>query len=205
VAKVVQTLEALDPEWEDTLMIVCSDHGHETVESMISIEEALVEAGLKEGLESNEVVVAPQGTAALIYLSEAAKPRCDALADFLETRSWVGGVYAGEALEQVGMRAEHSLALAIDMAKLERSNEFGVQGYSYMARDPKGSKDYTGLGQHGGMGANEQRPFMFARGKGLAANGEAPGGSSPVDIAPTILRHLGLPGGNLDGRPLQGD
>ena len=204
VAKVVETLEAQDPEWEETLMIVCSDHGHETVHCMISIEEALVEAGLKEGLESNEVVVAPQGTAALIYLSEAAKPRRAALADFLETQSWVGEVYAGEALEQVGLRAEHSLALAIDMAKLERSNEFGVPGYSYMARDPKRSKDYTGLGQHGGLGANEQRPFMLARGKGLAGDGEAPGNTSPVDIAPTILRHLGLPGDDLDGNDMDG-
>ena len=100
------------------------------------------------------------------------------------------------------MRREHSLALAIDMAKLERSNEFGVQGYSYMARDPKAGKDYTGLGQHGGLGANEQRPFMLARGGGLAPWPETPRATSPVDIAPTILRHLGLPGNNMDGSPL---
>ena len=59
-------------------------------------------------------------------------------ADPILHETWVDG----EALEQVGLRAEHSLALAIDMAKLERSNEFGVPGYSYMARDPKGSKDF---------------------------------------------------------------
>ena len=205
VAKVVETLEAQDPEWENTLMIVCSDHGHETVHSMINIEEALVEAGLKEGLDSTEVVVAPNGTAALIYLSEAATPRCAELACFLESQSWVGNVYAGEALGQLGMRPEHSLALAIDMAKLERRNEFGVPGYSYMARDPKGSKDYTGLGQHGGLGDNEQRPFMFARGAGLARGTEEPRITSPVDIAPTILQHLGLPGEEMDGSSLHGD
>lgn len=204
VARVVETLQSLDPEWENTLMIVCSDHGHETVECMINIEEALVEARLKEALDSSDVVVAPQGSAALIYLSEAALPRCEDLASFLSGQDWVAGVYAGDALEQVGLRADNSLALAIDMAKLERSNDFGVPGYTYVALNRNMPKDYTGLGQHGGLGANEQRPFMIARGGGLALGTPEQGETSPVDIAPTILRHLGLPSKDMDGRPLNG-
>jgi predicted AlkP superfamily pyrophosphatase or phosphodiesterase len=204
VARVVETLQSQDPEWENTLMIVCSDHGHESVESMINIEEALVEAGLKESLDSSDVVVAPQGSAALIYLSEAARQHCEDLAAFLSAQIWVAGVYAGEELEQVGLREENSLALAIDMAKLDRSNDFGVPGYTYVALNRNMAKDYTGLGQHGGLGANEQRPFMIARGGALGLGTSEQGETSPVDIAPTILQHLGLPSGNMDGRPLNG-
>lgn len=203
VAKVVETVAAMDPEWERTLMIVCSDHGHETVEKMICIEDELVAAGLKAAPDSGDVVVAPQGTAALIYLSDDAMPRSGDLADFLEGQSWVAKVYAGEALEQVGMRADNSLALAIDLAKIERSNEFGVAGYSFHALDRNGDTDYTGLGQHGGLGANEQRPFMLARGGGLAPEAKERI-TSPVDIAPTILKHLGLPHEGMDGEPLDG-
>jgi arylsulfatase A-like enzyme len=204
VARVVKTLQALDPQWENTLMIVCSDHGHETVERAIHIEAALVEAGLKAALDSTDVVVAPNGSAALVYLSEQAKPRGEAIAAFLERQEWTARVYAGEALRELGLHPHNALALAIDMGKLDRSNEFGVPGYSYIALNTMVDTDYTGLGQHGGMGAYEQLPFMLARGGGMAAGTQEDDPTSPVDIAPTIMRHLGLAHDGMDGRALNG-
>ena len=204
VARVVNTLQALDPQWENTLMIVCSDHGHETVERAIHIEAALVEAGLKAALDSTDVVVAPNGSAALVYLSEQAKPRGEAIATFLERQEWTARVYAGEALRELGLHPDNALALAIDMGKLDRSNEFGVPGYSYIALNTMVDTDYTGLGQHGGMGAYEQLPFMLARGGGMAAGTQEDDPTSPVDIAPTIMRHLGLAHDGMDGRALNG-
>ncbi len=57
------------------------------------------------------------------------------------------------------------------------------------------------FGQHGGLAANEQRPFLFATGGGFAA-GRRTAPSSLVDIAPTVLRHLVLPHDGMDGAPL---
>jgi hypothetical protein len=68
-------------------------------------------------------------------------------------------------------------------------------------RDPAEPKDNMGFGQHGGLAANEQQPFLIATGGGFApGRREAP--SSLIDIAPTVLRHLGLPHEDMEGAPL---
>ncbi len=59
-----------------------------------------------------------------------------------------------------------------------------------------------GGGQHGGLGAYEQHPFLIVRGGGFGAGVESGGETSAIDLAPTILRHLGLPSGGMDGKPL---
>jgi hypothetical protein len=76
-----------------------------------------------------------------------------------------------------------------------------VPGHSHIVRDSLEPKDCTGFGQHGGLGRNEQRPFLFISG-GRFAPGTRPGRSSLIDIAPTALRHLGLPAAGMDGRAL---
>jgi hypothetical protein len=76
-----------------------------------------------------------------------------------------------------------------------------VPGHSHIIRDALEPKDCTGFGQHGGLGRNEQRPFLFVAGGGFAP-GTYRGRSSLVDIAPTALRHLGLSVAGMDGQPL---
>ena len=82
-----------------------------------------------------------------------------------------------------------------------RVNPHGVPGHSHFVRDSPEPKECTGFGQHGGLGSNEQRPFLFASGGGFVP-GVYHGPSSLVDIAPTVLQHLGLGMAGMDGRPL---
>ena len=49
---------------DDILLIVMSDHGHETVSGVIDIEAELIAAGLKSGPDSSDVVSMANGTAA---------------------------------------------------------------------------------------------------------------------------------------------
>ena len=83
----------------------------------------------------------------------------------------------------------------------DRSNPYGVPGHSRIVRDPLEPKEMTGFGQHGGLGQNEQSPFLFISGGGFAA-GARHSPSSLIDIAPTVLRHLGFAADGLDGQPL---
>jgi hypothetical protein len=76
-----------------------------------------------------------------------------------------------------------------------------VPGHSHIVRDSLEPKDCTGFGQHGGLGRNEQRPFLFVSGGGFVP-GVRHSRSSLIDIAPTVLRHLGLAADGMDGRPL---
>jgi hypothetical protein len=75
----------------------------ETVDETIDLDTLLVEAGLKAAAGSSDVVVAPNGTAALIYFAGPAGPRVREIARFLETQDWVGRALIGSGLAEVGL------------------------------------------------------------------------------------------------------
>jgi hypothetical protein len=146
------------------------------------------------------VVVAPNGTAGLVYRSTSAKAGVDDLTAFLRAQDWVSRVFAGDELARVGLPSD-DLAAAITLRTEDRVNPFGIRGYGDIVEDIDG-KDYTGFGQHGGFGPNEQRPFLFVRGGGFTA-GTRGDRVCHVDIAPTLLQHLGRGYDGMDGRPLR--
>lgn len=201
VQHVLQTLDARG-DGEETLLIAGSDHGMETTGRTIPLDQVLVEAGLKAAPDSRDVVVAPNGTAALISRSRAAKATVEDLRRFLEGEDWVGRVLAGPELAARGLPVDEALAIAVALRADDRPNEFGVRGYSDIVLDPESTLDYTGCGQHGGLGPNEQRPFLFVRGAGFVPGRRDDADVSPLDIAPTVLHHLGLAWAGVDGRPL---
>ena len=122
--------------------------------------------------------------------------------DAVHGREWAGQVIAADALSSVGQAPANGLAFAISMRATDDVNEFGVAGTSLVAKPHFGKPDRFGCGQHGGLGAQEQAPFLMCVGQGFAPGiDERP--TSVVDVAPTVLRHLGLECEGLDGRPLQ--
>ena len=201
VRRVAETVASLDPTGERTLFLVGSDHGMETVDETIDLDALLVNAGLKAAAGSSDVVVAPNGTAALLYFADPAGPLVGRIARFLETQDWVGRTFVGGALAEIGLPTGSAAQIALTLKPDERANPHGVPGHSHIVRDSLEPKDCTGFGQHGGLGSNEQRPFLLASGGGFAS-GIYHGRSSLVDIAPTVLRHLGLDEAGMDGRPL---
>jgi len=201
VRRVAETVAALDPQGERILFIVGSDHGMETVDETIDLDALLVEAGLKRAAGSSDVVVAPNGTAALLYFGDPAGALVGKVARFLDDQAWLGRAFVGDALAEAGLPTGTALQIALTLKPDERENPHGVSGHSHIVRDSLEPKDCTGFGQHGGLGRNEQRPFLFLSGGGFIA-GTHTSRSSLVDIAPTILRHLGLEATEMDGRPL---
>lgn len=202
-ARVVEALRATGDDW---LLLFGSDHGHETVAEVVDVEAALVEAGLKSSASSRDVVVCSNGTAALIYLDPAvAAARRDALGAFLRAQPWAGAVFGPEALGAVGQAPDHGLGFAVAMRAEETAvNAHGVPGLARAVKPAEGKPDRLGCGQHGGLGAFETAPVLCAEGQGFAAGAKVDAPSAITDIAPTVLRHLGLDPAGCDGRPLQG-
>lgn len=200
-AAVKETVEVLRARGDDVLLMIASDHGHETVDEIIPVEDLLVEAGHKASADSSDVVFASSGMGALVYLSDAASDRRDSIARWLGTQRWCGEVYVGKSLGHVGLTAHGNLAIAFSMAKRDVNNRFGVRGFGHVAGDRFMSTDAPGLGQHGGLGPYETNPFLIVDG-GRFVPGPTEFPSGNVDIAPTILRHLGVADAEMDGNPL---
>ena len=201
VRRVADTVAELDPAGEDILFVVGSDHGMETVDQTIDLDGLLIGAGLKREPASPDVVVAPNGTSALLYFADPEGGLVGQAARFLETQAWVGRTFTGSELAAVGLPTNSPMQVAITLRPDERANPHGVSGHSHVVRDALEPKDATGFGQHGGLGRNEQRPFLFVSGGGFAA-GTHDGPSSLIDIAPTVLRHLDMPATGMDGQAL---
>ena len=201
---VIAAVDAARAAGDDVLLVVGSDHGHQTVVGIIDIAGELVAAGLKAAPDSADVVVAPNGTAALIYVDARHADRTEAIGAFLDAQSWAGLVIRPAEFATCGIPQGGGLAFAIAMAADdEGTNAFGVPGLSLAAKPMEGKEDRFGCGQHGGLGRFEQSPFLILDGAGFSAGRIITEPTSPVDIAPTILTHLGQCADALDGRPLQ--
>jgi arylsulfatase A-like enzyme len=201
VRQVFETVRRLDPSGEDMLFLTGSDHGMETVSEAIDVTGLLVATGLKDAPDSHDVVVAPQGTSATIYFSDAARPRAPEVASFLKRENWAGRVVAGAGLAEVGLPVDTALQVAVAMAADDRVNPHGVGGFAPIVTNPDDNESKIGFGQHGGLGVNEQNPFLIAQGGGFAARMETRP-TSLIDIAPTVLRHLRMDHDDMDGRAL---
>lgn len=189
---------------EDTLLILASDHGHEAIAGSVDIAAELVGAGLKDSRDSDDVAVAPNGSAALIYLAPEAQPRKAAIADWIAARPWAGRVHVGAGLAEAGLSEDHGLAMAVSLAFSDAPNAFGVPGTVLVAGRADRPAPPLGTGTHGSLGPWAQAPVLFIRGPGFAPGTTSDAPSSAIDIAPTVLRHLGLPVTQMDGRALQG-
>jgi Type I phosphodiesterase / nucleotide pyrophosphatase len=200
---VIGAVDRLREAGDDVLMIVTSDHGHQTVSGVIDIEAEFVEAGLKQNATSSDVISASNGTSALIYVDPDLPVRqISSIHDFLATRKWAGRVIAANELSSVGQATGHGLSFAVSMRATEEVNEFGIAGMSLVAKPHFGKPDRFGCGQHGGLGRQEQSPFLMCVGPGFST-GINERATSVVDIAPTVLSHLRLEFDGLDGHPLQ--
>jgi len=200
VREVVRTVERLRAAGEEILLMVGSDHGQETIGDWVSIEDWLAAHGVGEQLLAGDVAVAGQGTAALLYATDRGRAALVGVLDDMRREPWADAVVAGEALSDYGFAAEGGVVAAVNMARQPEHNPHGVPGRRWVAAEP-GKPVPVGSGQHGGWGPDETRPFLMVNGGGRAT-GIRQQPSSLVDIAPTIVRFLGLPLDGFDGKPL---
>lgn len=205
VGAVAETVEWLRDRGHDVLLLVGSDHGHESVTETVPVERRLHEAGFKTSLDGSEIVVAPQGSSAFIHFGGDALSRRTEVADWLGQQSWAGRIIKGEDLAELGQIPAADV-LAVDMAKTQGRNCNGIPGLTAMAVRFAENEDAVrrDCGMHGGLGPHETQPILIAVGTGFSAGSVVTARSGIIDLAPTSLRHLGLPLDGLDGVPLGG-
>jgi arylsulfatase A-like enzyme len=201
--QVIEAVDRLRAAGDDILLLIGSDHGHQTVSGVVDIDAAMVEAGLKASPESDEIMAISNGTSALIYVDPVRGPALSDVQNILESSDWVGEFFGPDDLGLIGQAPVGDLAFAVSLRSSEAPNSFGIPGSSLAAKPAFGKPDRLGCGQHGGCGAYEQAPFLIASGKGFAAGATRRTAARIVDIAPTALTHLGLDCSGMDGHSLQ--
>ena len=198
VLKVVEAVKAHEDRF-DTLLVIGSDHGHETIGRSVHIGNWLAGNGLDGEVRNGSVGVASQGTSALIYATGVSRAAVTALLPKMQREPWAGAILSGEALAATGLSGDTLLA-AVDTTRHDETNRYGVAGTRWLVEDGEG-KPEIGCGHHGGLGPGETRPFLalvhpdFGR-------GEIGRRTSLVDIAPTILAFLGHSTEGMDGAPI---
>jgi arylsulfatase A-like enzyme len=206
VAQVLDAVQTLRARGENILLIAASDHGMETVQAQVPVNDLLVAAGLKDSRDSREVVLAPNGSAFVLGIATHAQERIPRIETWLREQEWCGAIFHGAALSELGLPVgDPCCAMAVTMGHRAQTNQHGVGGSSWIVEDPEDPKNYLGCGQHGGLGPNEQSPFLIIDGGGFPVGVQTAAPVSLIDFAPTMLRHLGLPADGMDGAALPFD
>ena len=190
----------------DTDIMVVSDHGYSTIAEVVNVQALAREAGFPPGGEPGGVVVASNGGAVLFYSSPWDRDTVVRLAEWLIAQPWCGNLTVGERVGElqgtlpgvlVGNAGERAPDLTMSLRWRPDANDIGYAGTIYSTGGSPGQ------GQHGSMGHSEMHNILFAGGpdfkKGLKV--DTPSGNT--DLAPTILKLLGLPSvDGMEGRAL---
>ncbi len=191
---------------EETDVIAVSDHGYVTIEAVVDIEAELRAAGFPGGGQPGGVLVAPNGGAALFYAHEADPATVARLAAWLASQPWCGAMLASERVGPIAGTLPASLAgidgprspdLVMSFTWSSARNDAGFPGTSAASGGP------VGAGTHGGMSRHELRNTLIARGPSFLRSTVVDTPTGNIDVSPTVLHILGLPGGEeMDGRVL---
>lgn len=201
--RVVDAVRRLARDGEDVLLVVGSDHGHQTVSGVVDVVADLNRLGFGEALAAGDLAIAPNGTAFLVYASRQGRDLVPRLAAAIAEQDWAGKVVTADALADLGHTNGRGLALYVSMAESDEPNAFGVPGLSLTIKPESGEAKPVGGGQHGGLGRYEQSPFLMIAGEGFAAGAIRDEPTGAADIAPTVLAHLRLPSHGMSGTALQ--
>ena len=169
------------------------------------------------------VLVAPNGGATLFYAhpvipadapvipaDAGTQQKISSLAAWLAQQPWCGALLASERVGPVPgtlpasianiegpQSADRSPDLTMSFAWNSTPNDAGFPGQTASWGGP------VGVGTHGGMSRHELHNTLIARGPRFQRSTVIDTPTGNIDITPTILHLLGLPGGeNMDGRVL---
>ncbi len=180
----------------ETAVVVVSDHGYVSVGRQVDLATELVRAGLKAGPDSTDVVVAPNGGAVLVYAQYGRPDAAARVAELL--RGWnaaevvFSGARGGPVLDGTFSLARVGVdgPLAPDVL-VALSWDDGVNEHRHRGRSVENGR--INRASHGGISSWELRNTLVMAGAGIRRGIRSAVPAGNVDVAPTLLRLLGLP------------
>ena len=188
------------PQRERLQIAVASDHGHATISGRVSVAAALARYR-----EFADCVVLP-GTSGGVLVPDSVPEKIASVARWLMHQDWCGSVFAPDLIDlpdgvlpRSALLSDHRRAAPV-LFTLRTDSRTSAAGLPGTALYDGGLE--RGAGTHGGLSRAELRTVLLLGGARIRPGlSEFPAGI--VDIAPTVLALLGLPGAEtMDGRVL---
>ena len=205
-------LEALAKKNErrNTDIFVVSDHGFSTIERAIDFPAELRKAGFdavsafSEAPRSGQVMVVGNAGTILFYVIDHDPKVSERLVEWLQRSDFAGVIFAREkfegtfSLETVRTNTADSPDFMVALRWNKNVNRFGVPG-QIVTDNSRG----PGKGSHVTLSEFDVHNTLIAAGPDFRQRVATSLPSSNIDIAPTVLRLLGLePPEKMDGRIL---
>ena len=172
-ARVVEAVDRLRDKGDEVLLIVCSDHGHQTVSRIVDVEAELVAAGLKESRrvrrrrDADQRHLHPRLRASRSCGQDRGHRRVSGRAatgstGWCRRRSW----------RPSARRRTTGWRLPISLKSDDEPNAFGVRGHSYEST-PVARQGHApaAAASTAAWPSYEQMPFLMIDGAGFAAGG----------------------------------
>lgn len=210
-ANLGRVLEALREKkvFEQTDVLVVSDHGFSNVERAVNTADELRAAGFKLRREwpaprtKGEVLLVGLGGSVSLYVEGRDESVMRGLIEFLQTTDWCGPIFSRLEVEgtfplsAVRIDAPNAPDIVFAMRWSDGKDARGVPGL--LTAD--GSRKRAGT--HASLSRFDQRNTLVAAGPSFQKGKRSQVASGNIDVAPTILHILGLkhPDGT-DGRVL---
>ena len=206
ISKTIAQIEALGLH-DRTDIIIASDHGFAQNTIGVNATDALIKAGLKKAADSTDIVVASQGQSILFYVAQRDPTRIGDLVRFLQQQPWVDVIFtAGRKGDQGRVPGTFSLDLIHEshptrapdviasLAWTSEPNSFGIPG-THTTNGSRSGPLQTGAG-HGGLNPWVVHNTFIASGVDFQKHVRLDAPVSLADVAPTVLRVLGIDGVN---------
>jgi arylsulfatase A-like enzyme len=209
LATVLEALEKKDAR-KDTDVFVVSDHGFSTIERAIDFPAELRKAGFdatkafKETPKRGQIMFVGNGGSVLFYVIEHDRAVTGRLIEWLQRSDFAGVIFARDkfdgtfSLETVRANTPEAPDVIVAMRWNAKPNRFGIPGQitTDNARGP-------GEGSHASLSQFDVHNTLIAAGPDFRERVTTTLPSANVDLAPTVLRILGVDAPQrFDGRVL---
>jgi len=209
LATVLDALSKKDAR-ETTDILVVSDHGFSTIERGIDFPSELRAAGFdavaafQQTPKAGQVMVVGNGGTILFYIIEHDRTVAFRLVEWLQHSDFAGVIFAREKfegvfpLESVSANTADAPDVMVALRWNTKPNRFGIPG-QIITDATRGA----GKGSHATLSEFDVHNTLVAAGPGFrrAMISDLPSGN--IDLAPTVLRLLGVePPHKFDGRVL---
>lgn len=209
---------------DKTNIIVVTDHGFGHGVFGVDVTGELIKAGLKQGPDSDDVVVASSGQTMSLHVRDRNPEQIAAIVRFLQQQKWVGVLFTAGKPGSSGAPVEGNMpgTFALELVHLANSERGPDIVFTFpwsSAKSPSGvsGTDYTeasatgpltgSAGNHGSMSPWTVRNTFIAWGADFKRGATVRTPASNVDLAPTLLALMNLDSeigpGRFDGRPLR--